>query len=63
MKIHLRKLMNGVNEWNISYFLDASANPKPTRPPRTNAAPPATATPAIVSLSIFFRMCSCSEKK
>lgn len=48
--------------WNKSYFLDASASPMPTRPPITNAAPPATATPAIVSFSIFFRMCSCENQ-
>lgn len=47
----------------IAYFLDASASPSPTRPPRTSAAPPATATPAIASLSIFFRMCSWNVSK
>lgn len=44
----------------MAYFFDARANPRPTKPPNTSAAPPATATPVIVSLSIFFRMCSCS---
>lgn len=36
-----------------NYFLD-SAIPIPTRPPKTRAAPPATAIPTIPSLANFF---------